>query len=95
MYAIRSYYGVYGMGERPIVEIARRLAAGEDATALRDMRGVAYLLGKKEALPDHRFDANCPGTGGIGRDDFFEGVGVDAVITSYSIHYTKLYEPPI
>ncbi|MCA9313994.1 MAG: YgiQ family radical SAM protein [Planctomycetes bacterium] len=51
---------VYGMGERPIVEIARRLDAGEPITALRDLRGVAYLLGRTESLPDHRFeDAAC------------------------------------
>jgi hypothetical protein len=31
--------------------MARRLAAGEPATALRDMRGVAYLLGAREAMP--------------------------------------------
>jgi uncharacterized radical SAM protein YgiQ len=42
---------VYGMGEQPIVEIAKRLDAGEGARDLRDMRGVCYLLGKKEALP--------------------------------------------
>jgi len=44
---------VYGMGEKTIVEIARRLAAGESVKDLRDMRGVAYVLGAKEseALP--------------------------------------------
>ncbi|HEY7331165.1 MAG TPA: YgiQ family radical SAM protein [Gemmataceae bacterium] len=44
---------VYGMGEKTIVEIARRLAAGETVKDLRDMRGVAYVLGAKEveALP--------------------------------------------
>jgi len=46
----------YGMGEATIVEIARRLDAGEPVTALRSLRGVAYLLGKKEALEAHRFD---------------------------------------
>ncbi|HZV07779.1 MAG TPA: YgiQ family radical SAM protein [Gemmataceae bacterium] len=40
---------VYGMGEKTIVEIARRLAAGETVKDLRDMRGVAYVLGAKEA----------------------------------------------
>jgi radical SAM superfamily enzyme YgiQ (UPF0313 family) len=30
---------VYGMGERPILEICRRLAAGEDIAAIRDVRG--------------------------------------------------------
>jgi uncharacterized radical SAM protein YgiQ len=44
------------MGERPIVEIARRLDAGEPVAALRDLRGVAYLLGRKETLPEHRWD---------------------------------------
>ncbi len=36
---------VFGMGEQPIVEIARRLSAGETVRDLRDMRGVAYALG--------------------------------------------------
>ncbi|HMF12968.1 MAG TPA: YgiQ family radical SAM protein [Gemmataceae bacterium] len=40
---------VYGMGEKNIVEIARRLAAGETVHDLRDMSGVAYALGAKEA----------------------------------------------
>src|SRR5690242_11526442 len=40
---------VYGMGERPIVEIAQRLAAGENVRDLRDLRGVAYVLGAKES----------------------------------------------
>src|SRR5262245_7489270 len=40
---------VYGMGEQPIVEIARRLAKGESVRDLRDMRGVAYVLGAKES----------------------------------------------
>jgi uncharacterized radical SAM protein YgiQ len=39
---------VHGMGEAPILEIARRLAAGEDIKALRDMRSVAWLAGKNE-----------------------------------------------
>jgi len=42
---------VFGMGERAVVEIARRLAAGEPLSALRDIRGTAYLLGRGEALP--------------------------------------------
>src|SRR3954463_16761217 len=36
---------VYGMGERVIVEMARRLAAGEAVRDLRDLRGVAYVMG--------------------------------------------------
>ncbi len=43
----------YGMGEQLIVEIARRLAAGQSVRELRDLRGVAYVLGAREseALP--------------------------------------------
>jgi len=43
---------VFGKGEATIVAIARRLAAGEPVAALRDLRGVAYLLGAREALPE-------------------------------------------
>ena len=42
---------VYGMGESSIVEIARRLAAGESVRDLRDMRGVAFALGASESPP--------------------------------------------
>ena len=39
---------VHGMGEGPILEMARRLRAGETSRDLRDMRSVAWLAGKKE-----------------------------------------------
>jgi uncharacterized radical SAM protein YgiQ len=42
----------FGMGEDAIVEIARRLDAGESVRDLRDMRGVAYALGASETPPD-------------------------------------------
>ncbi len=42
---------VFGMGERAIVEIARRLTAGETVRQLRDLRGVAYRLGASEPRP--------------------------------------------
>jgi len=45
----------YGNGERTILAIAQRLAAGASVRELRDLRGVAYLLGKSEELPDHRW----------------------------------------
>jgi len=41
----------FGKGEATIVAIARRLAAGEPVAALRDLRGVAYLLGAREPVP--------------------------------------------
>src|SRR2546422_663408 len=40
---------VHGMGEKAIVEIAQRLAAGQTVKDLRDMRGVAYALGARES----------------------------------------------
>src|SRR5947208_8453862 len=40
---------VYGMGEHAIVEIARRLAAGKIVRDLRDMRGIAYVMGARES----------------------------------------------
>ena len=39
---------VYGMGERQIVEIARRLAAGEAVRALTDIRGTCYLCSPQD-----------------------------------------------
>jgi uncharacterized radical SAM protein YgiQ len=43
---------VFGMGESTIVDIARRLEAGETVKALRDMRGIAYALGASESPPE-------------------------------------------
>ncbi|MFM2218459.1 MAG: hypothetical protein RL240_2777 [Planctomycetota bacterium] len=42
----------FGMGENSIVEMARRLEAGETVKDLRDMRGIAYALGASEAIPE-------------------------------------------
>jgi uncharacterized radical SAM protein YgiQ len=42
---------VFGMGEEAILEIARRLAAGESVKDLRAMRGIAYALGASESPP--------------------------------------------
>ncbi len=48
---------VFGMGERPIWEIADRLANGEKIGALRDVRGTAHIRnkGEWESLPRSRF----------------------------------------
>ncbi|MCL4155301.1 UNVERIFIED_CONTAM: hypothetical protein GTU68_049718 [Idotea baltica] len=40
------------MGERVLVSIAERLQAGQGVESLRDLRGVAYLLGKNAELPE-------------------------------------------
>ncbi|MBL9124479.1 MAG: YgiQ family radical SAM protein [Planctomycetaceae bacterium] len=42
---------VFGMGERPIIEITQRLAAGQTVRELRDIRGVVYRLGASEPVP--------------------------------------------
>lgn len=42
---------VFGMGERPVLEIARRLAAGSSIRDCGDIPGTARLLGEKESLP--------------------------------------------
>ena len=47
----------YGMGEHSIVEMAKRLAAGETVRDMRDMRGVAYVLGASETPPPQQADA--------------------------------------
>jgi uncharacterized radical SAM protein YgiQ len=43
---------VFGMGERPAWEIARRLAAGEHVAQLRDVRGTAWVLRDKQKLAE-------------------------------------------
>ncbi|OJW16276.1 MAG: YgiQ family radical SAM protein [Planctomycetales bacterium 71-10] len=46
---------VFGMGEQQVVEIARRLQAGESIKDLRDMRGTAYAMGASETPPADAF----------------------------------------
>ena len=40
---------IYGMGERPLIEVVKRLADGEPIERIRDVRGTAYRLGANEA----------------------------------------------
>ena len=42
---------VFGMGEENILEISKRMDAGQTVQDLRDMRGVAYALGASESPP--------------------------------------------
>ncbi|MBW2420428.1 MAG: YgiQ family radical SAM protein [Deltaproteobacteria bacterium] len=67
---------VFGMGERNILEIAQRLDAGEEPQNLRDLRGVAYLLGGKQSLPDHCWEDGA-GEGGTIALPSFAAVGED------------------
>ncbi len=43
---------IYGNAERPLVEVAHRLAAGEPISSLQDIRGTAVI--RKEPLPEWR-----------------------------------------
>jgi uncharacterized radical SAM protein YgiQ len=40
---------VFGMGERPVLEIAERLNRGEPVSALRDIRGTAWIMSESES----------------------------------------------
>src|SRR5256885_3823358 len=40
---------IYGMGERPVWEVARRLAGGEPFERIRDVRGTAWPMSEAEA----------------------------------------------
>jgi uncharacterized radical SAM protein YgiQ len=44
---------IFGMGERPVWEVARRLATGEPIGRIRDVRGTAFVMrkGEWERLP--------------------------------------------
>jgi uncharacterized radical SAM protein YgiQ len=39
---------IFGMGERPVWELAQRLAAGEKVREIRDLRGTAFVMRKGE-----------------------------------------------
>ncbi len=53
---------VFGMGERAVTEIARRLDAGEPVSALTDVRGTAYLLGRTAEVPPFADGMRAAGT---------------------------------
>lgn len=75
---------VYGMGEHAIVEIARRLAVGRGLRDLRDMRGIAYVMGAKESQPRPQprgcgIESSIPQPRGCGREDILLLPSYDAV----------------
>ncbi len=59
---------VFGMGERAIIEIARRLAAGQTVRELRDLRGVCYRLGASEAPPADEHTLTLPSFAEVSTD---------------------------
>lgn len=42
---------VYGMGEKPLLEIVSRLKSGQSVSEMRGIRGVAYVVGKNTRPP--------------------------------------------
>ncbi len=44
---------IYGMAETAILEVTQRLDRGENISALRNIRGTAYLSGKEHPLQEH------------------------------------------
>ncbi|MGE0791091.1 MAG: YgiQ family radical SAM protein [Sandaracinaceae bacterium] len=48
---------IFGMGERPVWELADRLAKGEPITSIRDVRGTAFVMkkGEHEEIEASRF----------------------------------------
>jgi uncharacterized radical SAM protein YgiQ len=48
---------IYGMGERPVWELAERMRKGEPFASIKDLRGTGHVLrkGQWEALPKSRF----------------------------------------
>ena len=58
----------FGMGERTILEIARRLDAGETPRDLRDLRGVAYRLGASEPPPSGADTVELPSAETVAKD---------------------------
>ncbi|MFA7060539.1 MAG: YgiQ family radical SAM protein [Pedobacter sp.] len=44
---------IYGMGERPLLEVAERMRTGQTLAEIRDVRGTCRVAGKGELDPDH------------------------------------------
>ena len=54
---------VYGMGERPLVDVLERFAAGTPIEEIRDVPGTAYAVGKRgrpHFFPAEEFDETSP-----------------------------------
>jgi len=74
---------VFGMGEGQVVEIARRLDAGEPAGSLRDIRGTAYKLQVKEWRDcPHGDTVEIPSFAEVSQDK-------EAYARAFALHYTE------
>ncbi len=74
---------VFGMGERQMVEIARRLDAGEPVGCLRDIRGTSYTIDLAEWRTNPPAGAiELPGFTGIAADK-------KAYARAFALHYCE------
>ena len=94
---------VYGNGERQVVEIAHRLAAGEPVAAIADVRGTALALSAKAARPDRNLEIDCTDIGAVRasrtngrvvRLPSFEAVAKDPVLYAHASRIVHLESNP-
>ena len=60
---------VYGMGEKPLLQIAKRLAAGEEIDSIRDVRGTCVRIHGKDAIAQWKDTVFLPGYEAIKNKD--------------------------
>jgi uncharacterized radical SAM protein YgiQ len=81
---------VFGMGERPVWEIADRLKRGESIDSLRNIKGTAFPVSKVDAAELTRERSVKPGDGKILELPTFEDVKADKkkyALASRTLHY--------
>ena len=94
---------VYGNGERQVVEIAHRLAAGEPVAAIADVRGTALALSARAPGPDRGVEIDCTTIGArraaktsgqVIRLPSFEAVAEDPVLYAHASRIIHLESNP-
>ena len=92
---------VYGNGERQVVEISHRLAAGEPVAAIANVRGTVIALTAKAPRPDQGPEIDCTRIGGartsngqVIRLPSFEAVAEDSVLYAHASRIVHLESNP-
>ena len=91
---------VYGNGERQVIEIAHRLAAGEPVAAITDVRGTALALSAKASRADREVEIDCSSVGAsaskgqVVRLPSFEAVAEDPVLYAHASRIVHLESNP-
>jgi uncharacterized radical SAM protein YgiQ len=81
---------VFGMGERPIWEVARRLRDGETIDRIRDVRGTCYVVNREEAARLEAAESEYVGDGRPVVLPSFEEVAADKrryALAARKFHY--------